>query len=272
MKSETIETFLENIPEEFRKEITCNHKDYGKIRFDPDSSPDAWIHYKKYYIEGEKPLDYDFNTLHFLSYRNERNKIWYEDKPNTYGTNRLYAVQKARSNWSENDITCFGSGLALGGDCDFNFNEKKCSLFKAIIDEDSKLCEMLECCTKMHHTVLNFSLMQKTGNMQGHKGSNRFDRFDTFISDLNEYLNGLSNRVLDKATGANTNDLVHYLNSFKNIYDYMEKMYFIFDADFVNRIIDEGKKPLLNKYDIERYMRLAMDYWTIKAKYFGDQQ
>ena len=27
MKSETIETFLENIPEEFQKEITCSHKD-----------------------------------------------------------------------------------------------------------------------------------------------------------------------------------------------------------------------------------------------------
>lgn len=240
------------------------------IEFDPDSSPMAWEHYRKYY----SLADYDFDNLVFYTYYSKLNKkaglywnnYWlnYCNEPSRDGKDRLFVLSKGVVTHGG----YIGACLRLGGETDFNFNEKKVVLFKKLIGTDVEANEQLERCANMHHTLVNFSLMQGMGEMQGHKGRNRFDRFDTFVADLDDYFMGIDAAILDAASPENVGLLITYLNSFLTVYDYMREIYFITDRDFVDEIVKNGRMPLRDKDDAVRYMNLAEKFWRNKQTYF----
>lgn len=252
------------------------------LSFDPDSSPAAWEYYKEIYpSDGYLKENYNFDELVFCKYSSRKDGYNYKNEAETPGkVNRMVALSKQTKIKYEDDIQYFKPDYRLSGECDFNFNEKKYELFKNIINNDMTASVrkkenaryQLEKCHKTHHTVLNFSLMQSVGNLQGVKGSNCFDRFDTFISDLNDYYHGISNSVLQSSTLANRSMLISFLNDFKDIYEYCAIFYLLDDKSFIDRIIKEGSMPISNVCELTRYMTLAEKYWSIKDSLISNMQ
>lgn len=251
-----------------------------EICFEPDSSPKAWGHYQQYYKQGVLEKSYDFSKTVFYNkydkvglksgYKYGREWINYVNKPlNKKIKNRLFILKENTKMYEdESGNQYIEPAFRLGGECDFNFNQKKYVLFKEIIGNNKKLLEKLECCKDMHHTLLNFSLMQSMGNMQGFKGANRFDRLDFFVYQLDLYFKGISINVLSKSSKENVFYLKKYLETFKDIYDYCQEIYFISDKNFVDEIIRQGALPINTKEDVNRYMSLAQEFWTKKENYF----
>jgi hypothetical protein len=252
-----------------------------KLRFDPDSSPEAWKHYKEYYLGNSKlRANYDFNRLFFYNcykdvgqktgYKNNGTWFNYTNSPLAHKSkyNRLFALEnQAEIAYYENIEYC-GKRSRIGGDCDFNFNEKKYKLFEGIIGDNKIALQQLNRCSEMHHTLINFSLMQALGDMQGLKGNDRFDRFDTFIYELDRYFLGISHNVISASTSSNKSDLIAYLNNFESIYEYCEEVYFIQDKKFIDEIIAKGALPMKECDDVIRYMDLAEKFWAAKDFYF----
>lgn len=268
---------------EVKKKIETYQEYYGtKIHFEPDSSPEAWKYYINIYSSNKYLNEkYNFQKLVFYRYDKERrDNFKYANEPNETGkNNRLFILLKGTKTKTENGIERFSPGCRLGGECDFNFNAKKCVLFENIINGDASatVCDKenargrLENCRKNHHTLLNFSLMQSVGDLQGVKGSNRFDRFDTFISNLNKYYLGISDLVLQSATSYNKPMLKSFLNDFKDIYEYCSIFYQLNDREFIDRIIKDGAMPISNISELTRYMTLAEEYWSIKDNLINDK-
>ena len=245
------------------------------IRFDPDSSPSAWTHYRTIYegrIEG-----YDFSRLSFYirysefgdlnrCFCGERN-IWlnYIDlpSPDSRDYNRLFALKNDTVRIEKEGVTYIEPAYRYGGECDFNFNQEKYTDFKAFIGGDAYALDRLEKCRAKHHTLINFSLMQALGNMQGVKGEEDYDRLDVFIHKLNQYFEGSPDEVVCSA-GRNREFLEKYLHGFRDIYDYCEKIYFIDNKEFVDEIIRQGALPIAGCRDVIRYMDLADEFWRRK--------
>lgn len=178
-----------------------------------------------------------------------------------------------------NDHEYFKAVDRIGGDCDFNFNEDKKNKFNNLIKDD-ELKEQLYFCSVMHHNFLNFSVMQVMGKLQGFKSKSYdenlyehlHDRCDTLIYWLNLfYTNDTStyNKAMNKFYGKNTSPenkkvLENYLNSFDDIYNYCNQIYFIYDDVFIDKLIKNGKKPIKVAADVNRYMDLAMGFWGRK--------
>lgn len=247
---------------------------------DADSSITAWKYYRSIYTENHWPLIKEFDLKNICTYE-ERNKI------PTKGIVRYRAYINTNSPY----INLFGSEFSLGGECDFNFNEKKKKQFQKILNENSSSKEIeakLEKCCGMHHNELNFTLMPTTGGMNNFKGTvyfdenmikydaNRksewsesaYDRLDTFVVCLNNLFTQTNEIVLSCSTSSNKNCLRKYLDTFSDIYDYCEKIYFIDNdnKDFVNKLIENGGKPINTTDDLDRYMDLALEYWRVKER------
>lgn len=276
------------------KKISENYE-HGtkKILFDPDSSPDAWEHYEKFYSHNEYlSTHYNFEKRFFYTYYDKLGlKTGYYDRGEWLNYvneplqissehNRLFILQKGTKTEKSGNYEFIAAANRVGGDCDFNFNEKKYPLFLEIIGSDSiasqrekdNAIQQLSKCRDMHHTLLNFSLMQAVGNLQKFKGSNRYDRFDTFLSELDSYYRGVSNRILQSSSPNNEPDLISFLNDFKDIYEYCATFYFITDKLFVDKIIEQGRMPITNVNELVRYMNLAEEYWKKKETEFIKQE
>lgn len=245
------------------------------IKYDPDSSPAALEHYKQVYRNSDYiNKHYDLQKQVFYNYcktgYSDGSKSFnYINKPSKNECNRLYILEKGTKIIDNKYIE---PAYRLGGECDFNFNNKKYDMFLKIIKDDPDASEkeknmaieqLLSRCHKKHHTLINFSLMQAIGNMQTAKGRNRFDRFDTFIYELNNYYQGLSDVVLQTSSDSNMQALKEFLDSFKNVYDYCKTFYFI-DKNLVDEMIKSGGKPISNTIELVRYMDLAEKYWSTK--------
>ena len=118
----------------------------------------------------------------------------------------------------------------------------------------------------MHHNFVNFSFMPITGALNNKKGTSKhpeeaksLDRFDYFINMLNDYYTTGNEMIFMKF---NKEPLKWYLGKFNDIYDYCEKIYLIDDKDFVDEIIDSGKKAIITRESALNYMKLAQKYWT----------
>lgn len=258
-----------------------------KIYFDPDSSPAAWEHYRKYYLNDALRENYDFENLCFYNcYKELKFKTGYyngekwlnyidlpkecrSEKPSKEDYNRLFVIEKGVKSFVKDGIKYIAPANRLGGDCDFNFNEYKVKLFGNIVGKDNA---QLKKCARMHHTILNFSLMEAMGDLQGVKGSNTYDRFDTFIFQLNEYFLGRPDVILSKATECNKPALEQYLKMFKkddvkeSIYNYFETIYFINDRKFIDKVIEQGTLPIGKREEVIRYMNLAEEFWLKKEQ------
>ena len=115
------------------------------LHFDPDSSPKAWEHYRKYYTDDFWKV-YDLNSPVFFSNvfddntigfkcgkKNVKNDTWYNyvDSPIQNG-NRLIAITKPTDFIVDEYSGCkyYSERLRLGGEVDFNFNDKHTHKFK----------------------------------------------------------------------------------------------------------------------------------------------
>lgn len=223
---------------------------------DPDSSPKAWEHYIRCYT----PKTFG------------RTKDTYQDKDGInqgeqnyafeglkYKKIRIFSVPQAHAlNLGAKGV--IDNSERLGGDCDFNFNASKCSIFirflldpssqdevnvKEIFDQDPNDLKLLKKCYMMHHTLLNFSLMQAVGGLNDFKGSLcDYDRLDRFVFFLDRYYktpieDQRNTPIVIAGEVANRSCLVHYLNQFskdfnnkeisadKCIYNYCAKIYFL---------------------------------------------
>lgn len=80
---------------------------------------------------------------------------------------------------------------------------------------------------------------------------------------LDQYFERNSDAVVSQA-GRNREFLEKYLHSFRDIYDYCEKIYFIDSKEFVDEIIRQGALPISEYKDVIRYMDLADEFWRRK--------
>lgn len=249
------------------KEVQC------EPNFEPDSCEEAWKHYKEYYSETKLiRKNYNFDNLFLYNSgfgeKDTKERYYFNKLKSSSDHNRYYALIKGtRIFKNEDGIEYCLPASRVGGECDFNFNENKCKLYRNIIGDNQTALQQLNRCQKMHHTLLNFSLMQAMGNMQGFKGRNRFDRLDTFLYELKGYFSGTSANVLSASTPNNKSDLIAYLGNFKNIYEYCEEVYFIKDKELVDEIIASGEKTIEVCEDVIRYMDLAEKFWAAKEFY-----
>ena len=247
----------------------------GLLEFDPDSSPDALGHYKIIY--GETFLGYDLAQQFFYKYGKNKK---YRNEAKVSGLNRLFSFPKGFKTVSADDgVDEFEPTPRLGGETDFNFNEEKYGEFLAILEDELSASDLLPVvdalnyCRGRHHSLVNFSLMQAMGNMQGCKGRDRFDRLDKFIYLLNEYFCGRKNLPSDSRRLAKENikSLEDYLSPFKErgedgIYDYCNKIYLIEDRSFINRLIKKGNVPIESAEDVIEYMISAQEFWNLKEQ------
>jgi hypothetical protein len=240
---------------DYRQEIESMQ---NGIYYDPDSSPKAWEHYRRFYTTEHWSLLDEFNLIGVDTYNNLFKSKYKESK-----YKRLLSAIKPTSRYAKEGK--LWSKFCIGGDTDFNFNSSKAKMMKDLLVNDVNAILKLEECQKYHHSLVNFSLMPATGGLNNYKGKNRYDRFDVFIKDLNSFFLGLSGDVLNDG-GNNIQPLKNFLNTFQDIYDYCKKVYFIDDKIFVNRIISEGFMPIKTGEDVVRYMKLAMDFWNKKEE------
>lgn len=231
----------------------------------------------------------------------------YVDLPKKGRNNRLCALSKDNK-IKPDELMRYPAVQRLSGECDFNFNEKKYPMFRKLLIRDMQndpdalrdAIMQLDECAQMHHTLVNFSLMPVMGDLQGFKGQKKFesleegafDRFDSHIVALNCFFkedykkeswskcNSEIFQWLGKRTDMspqNKNILLYYLNSFggkektdgKNaMLDYCKNIYFIDDEDFINRLVEAGKKPINKGNEVVNYMNLAKEYWKKKEEAF----
>lgn len=249
---------------------------------EPDSSLEAWEHYRRYYSLTKIGRKYNFSHLFLYNfykdvglrtgYRKDNEWFNYTNKKCEKKYNRYFALDNATELVVSEDIEYCAPASRIGGECDFNFNDKKCFLFQSLIGDHESALQQLERCKKMHHTLLNFSLMQAMGNMQAVKGSNKYDRFDTFIWQLYHYFNKQASNILSKSTPHNRDCLIDYLDDFKDIYEYCKEVYFLENKTFVDEIIYNGQLPINQCNDVIRYMNLAEEFWSMKALYFNKKE
>ena len=227
--------------------------------------------------------EYDATKERWKYYKSRYNKMM------NIQLNEVCYDKNGRGKWKFKSIE-------LSGDCFFNFNDNKIAAFKEI-SCDEYLMKRLNECALRHYSNENCVLMPVTGGMNNVKGkiyyrsngfavsgkgrppNNAYDRSDTFLYYLAEFYRikqlrtfdlliageYLCNSVFKEALQSfNYDSLYKFLDSFKNIYEYCNLFYDI-GKDFVDRMIDEGKMPILTSEDLNRYMNLAEEFWRIQG-------
>ena len=244
-----------------------------------DSSMDAWKYFQKVYKEENWSLIKEFDMASPMTY-GEKHKKSKESQPEL---SRYLCWIKEDSE----KIKDFGKYFSFGGDCDFNFNDKKKSKFKKIANESEELTKQLQFCCSKHYSYENLSIMPATGGLNILKGrlyldcnSNTiclakeeffeptaYDRLDTFVCCLNNFYTNDDKLVLqaDKY-GVNKKCLENFLLTFADIYDYCHKIYFI-DRGLVDLLIENGTKPIETPEALGKYMELANLFWEQKKEY-----
>ena len=268
---------------EFKKINSKQKYKNQTFSFDPDSSPDAWEFYNKIYSKDHWPEieTYEICTPTFFTYYKATGKQgkksistgeWYNylDISSTSGYNRLYAIAKDQIPIynRRTRIKYYKACSRLSGEVDFNFNHKHSPFFEKLLLSENRALNNLEHCKEMHHNLLNFSLMQTMGNLQGFKGIFCDDRLDRFLFFLDKYykldLSKRNHSPIIKNAGLNSCSLMDYLSNFNDAYDYCNKIYFI-DEKLLNKLLINGEKEINTADDVERYLSLACEYWETKA-------
>ena len=207
----------------------------------------------------------------------EDTKILYDDSEEMW---ELYRLGNSRIKYTKlKDVD-------LSADTVFNFNGGKCEYFKQIIEHDSsynkeeKDCfeEMLGQCATFHHSPQNYSTMIKTGGLNNFKQGLANDRFDVFLNEIDRYFNGESFLVLENGSSRkmcfeNRCVLEKTMNSLnknnKGLEEFAKIFYHLEDEEFLNKLLDSGKKRIDNCNSLFRYMCLAFEYWIRPSPSFA---
>ena len=92
------------------------------------------------------------------------------------------------------------------------------------------------------------------------------DRLDTFIAIVDDYFEKNIKLILSYVKGKpNEQYLINFLEKIDDVYDFVDKIYKLDDKKFVDKLICNGRKPIENIDDIERYCLLAKEYWEFKS-------
>ncbi len=246
--------------------------DSGKSgSYDSDRSKEAFKYYKKRYEKSVITEIFDFDTLKTIE-------------------GGFAACVKENERFFKDDHSKF----AISGDRDFNFNETKAKLIKALIctcfkenpnleKKYGNLLLTLESCKKNNKTMLNISLMPVTGKMNCTKASmqlNPYDRLDTFIYMLSDYYERrgdykYSSPIIIGATNPNKRSLIKFLDIFDSVEKYCKEIYFI-SPELVKEMIKSGGKDFYSSDcstildNIENYLKIAKKYWSERAEKFKD--
>ena len=175
--------------------------------------------------------------------------------------------------------------MDFSGEIDFNFSDKTRrelnrsrylhyeEILKRDLEDEGILeiyIEMLNECLQMHHSQDNISIMPKTGNMQGAKGSIGLDRLDVWLFVLDMKYRYNINLLQNHCTMENCSALGEFLDLFEDVYDYANTIYHI-DKELVDDLIESGKKPLDSASNIITYMSLAKNFWKQKHVFIEKQ-
>lgn len=295
-----------------RKKIPSEQKWNGnKIHFEPDSSPMAWEYYKSVY--GGKFMGYKINCPEYFNNvfsDNQQVRKEFEDKGiksgccdgsvwknyvmlNINKNNRLYALKDEELKGCEcNNIEFYEAIGRLSGDTDFNFKKVKFLEYSSLLfngcknkEEFLKSMSKLYECYEMHHTLLNFSLMQTMGNLQHFKSmglyGDKLDRLDSFVFYLNYYY-GTDNKETSKLVKylnenvheENKRILLEYLDSFGDIDKYCSNVYFAGVSNeetkkIRKKLVKQGKVNINSAERVIEYMELANEFWNFKEKCYN---
>ncbi|MDO4667661.1 MAG: hypothetical protein Q4A90_07490 [Streptococcus sp.] len=63
---------------------------------------------------------------------------------------------------------------------------------------------------------------------------------------------------------------IDYMDLFSDVYDYVVQHYLITDVDFINDLIENGKKEIITPDDVENYMNLAIRYWKYREDFITE--
>lgn len=235
----------------------CKVQDIGET-YDPDSSDKAWEYYKHVYKDEKEKCD---KRLEFLNKLNGDGKI-----------DTKYQLKKKSNRLIAETIDKTIPIPDFAGDTMFNFKHGKYSSFIKVSGIDTN---QLVRCAKNHHSLLNFSLMPKTGAMNNVKGCWPDDPCNFFVK-LNKYLcipkpirsESISIifkdtfEIFNHATYLNLPVIKNFLDEFVSLDDYCKTFY---NIDKTYKYLELSKENVIDKW-LKQYMDLAEDYWEMRHK------
>lgn len=242
-------------------------------KYEDDSSKEAWEFYKNQYSSSDWNFwnEFDFDNI----------KTRYQ-KDGKFNNSRYLLWLKDNSKLTEE----LGSLFSFGGERVFNFKTQYYNLRNIVESSYSNnkeyVMSLLKECKEFHYSEKNLVILPTTGGLNNVKGSLYFDggninyssqqisgkqldRLDTFLAIVDDYFNKKSDLILSYTKGKpNEKCLENFLKNFKNIYDFIDKIYRVNNEEFINKLICNGRKSIENINDVERYCLLAKEYWKLK--------
>ncbi|WP_173434389.1 hypothetical protein [Sharpea azabuensis] len=167
-----------------------------------------------------------------------------------------------------------GKDYNVSGDVCFNIKVKKnnrFTLLSSIIKDDldsDKMKELNDLLTIFLHSPMNISLLPVTGGLNNIKGQFASDRFDSFLWLLDAYYKGLSAPILNRGTKnsyiGNQKILGNILNEIGSVRNFYSIFYGIDDDGYLDHLINNGKKAIVEPSDYYAYLLEAVRFWTIR--------
>lgn len=160
--------------------------------------------------------------------------------------------------------------IYIGGDAIFNFKDNYGKDFRKLLGNQYNE----KAYRRMHHSILNFSLMPATGGLNLNKANGRYcDRFDRFIFYLDQFIQSKDdNNPLMLIRGRNKNTipkLKNHISDFYSIEEYCQAYYLIDSkqTNLVERLKKSGEDYVNNGATAENcwwYLKLASDFWKYR--------
>lgn len=189
-----------------------------------------------------------------------------------------------------------GFTIKVSGDSSFNFKRigngsGKLERYRGLIERDyaneakvaKRHIDELHRCNAMLHSLHNFALMPVTGSLNNFKGctDGNLDRLDCFLVCIDDYYRdpdrSIRNSIFSRAIGRegkersadeNTafikSSLKGFLDLMDSVYEYCRNLYLIESKEFVDRLVENGKKPIDSGQSVVDYMGLAQEFWALR--------
>ena len=164
--------------------------------------------------------------------------------------------------------------IYIGGDVMFNFKNSYGKSFRELLGNQYNE----KAYSRMHHSILNFSLMPATGGLNLNKANGRYcDRLDRFIFYLDQFIKLKNeNNPLLGIRGRNKNTipiLRTYTSNFDSIEEYCQAYYLIDsnNTNLVERLKKSGEEYVHNGATTEncrQYLNLASEFWKYRNEIF----
>lgn len=221
----------------------------------------------------EYDVEYDVSKIAWEAYR-LMYKDFFDNGKEEKNNNRPYLDYHFTHNSKKFSIS-------LSGDTDFNFSNgfahSRLETYKKFLENKidyKKYKDMysnnLEVFKLLNHSIVNVSLIPKTGNIQNIKQGIGNDRLDTFVWLLDLYYSKKICLFLNFSSYENIDFVKSYFDSFGTIYDYCEKIYHI-NESLVDDLINSGKKAIDSPERVIEFMNLTIRFWKQKALYLSEK-